>query len=295
MDAANPYASPIPAPSLPDTKLAPAPLLHRRISVDEVLQRSWATFQSQMGPCALVGLVSIAITFGVAMATSMFRVVAQMAQDPIVLGFAFVAEQVVSFLVNTFFALGLVLFSIRLARTGEVQLNDLFGGGPYYLRGLLAGLLFWVMLMGAAVACLGPGAATIMTEEPAIYVPGLIVGGLIFIVVAALISLRFFLINLFIVDRNLGVLEAFQASAQFMAGNKLTAFLGWLVVSILGGVAVACTCMIGSVLVAPFSTLFIATLYLLVTGQPMFTPQLTRPMTSLPTGAEPPPFIGKNP
>lgn len=290
-DMANPYASPVAAPSLTDAKLAAAQLVHRQTTIDEVLQRSWAVFQTQMGPCALVGLVFIAITFGVSMATSMFRVAAQMAQDPVIMVLAFVAEQIVSFLINTFFALGMILVAIRLARTGVVQLNDLFSGGPYYVRGLLAGLLFWTILLGAGVVCVGPGLATILTEEPAIFGPAIAVGAVVWAIFALLISLRFFLINLFIVDRNLGVMDSFQASAQYMAGNKLAAFLGWLVVSILGGVVVLCTCLIGSVLVAPFTSLFIATLYLMVTGQPMYSPPQARPVLSTPPpGAESPPF-----
>jgi hypothetical protein len=53
-----------------------------------------------------------------------------------------------------------------------------------------------------------------------------------------------------------------------MFGNKLTAFVIYLVASIVGGLIVICTCLIGALAVAPFMTLLPAMIYLTATGQP---------------------------
>jgi phage FluMu protein Com len=279
MDPLNPYASSSAVSSFAEAKPASGPLQHRRVSIDEVLNRAWAIFQSQLGPCALFGLVFVAITFGVSMATGSFRVVAQMVNDPVVMAVAVVGQQLVGFFVNTFFQLGLTVFALRLARTGEARLNDLFGGGPYYLRGLLGTFLFQLMMAGVVLVCLGPGLLTILTQEEVIFIPALIVGGVIAVIFVILLALRFYLMIVFIVDQNMRVGEAFRASAMYMAGNKLAAFLGGLILSVLGGVVVICTCFIGTVLVAPFAGLFLATLYLLVTGQPVHVPLTNKPIS----------------
>ena len=275
----NPYASPAATPFPSQTAEFSLNLQHQRVSLDEILNRSWLVFKEQMGQFALFGLVFIAISLGVAMATSMFRVASKAAGDVTVIVIAMVAEQIISFVVNTFFQLGMILFSVRLARSGEARLNDLFAAGPFYLRGLLVTFLLQLMIGGTVLVCMAPGLLAIMSEEPGLYVPLLVVGGLVAMAALVYLTMRFYLANVFVVDRNLGAFDAFAASSSFMVGNKLTAFIGGLVVAIVGGLFTLVTCCIGSVFLVPYTGLFLATLYLLVTGQPVHRPPVLQAPT----------------
>ena len=268
----NPYASPAATPFPSPAAELSLNLQHQRASLEEILNRSWLIFKEQMGQCALFGLVFIAISIGVAMATGVFRVAAQASGDVTVIVIAMVAEQIISFVINTFFQLGMIIFAVRLARSGEARLNDLFAAGPFYLRGLLVTFLLQLMIGGTVLVCLAPGLLAIMSEEPGLYVPLLVVGGLAAMAAVVYLAMRFYLANVFVVDRNLGAVDAFAASSSFMVGNKLTAFIGGLVVAIAGGLFTLVTCCIGSVFLVPYTGLFLATLYLLVTGQSVHRP-----------------------
>jgi phage FluMu protein Com len=269
----NPYASPVPVAYESSTQLpGAAQLAHRSIAVDDVLNRSFAVFKEQMGQCALMGLISVAIGMGIGMATGVFRLAAQASGEIAVIVAAVILEQLVSILVQTFIHLGQLIFSIRLARTGVAQLNDLFSAGPYYLRGLLAAILLPAMVLGVLTLCLTPGLVAILTEDPVIFGSLLAAGAVVGSPLAFYLAMRFYLVNLFIVDRNLGVIEAFRASSTFMKGNKLMTFVAMIVAGVLGSLFTCVTCFVGVILVVPFMGVFAATLYLTATGQPTYDP-----------------------
>lgn len=271
-DPTNPYASPGAVAAFQPAKSASGPLSHRQVSVDEVFNGTWAIFRSQVGQCALFGLVFMAITFGIGMANNLVGAAVQALKEPIITAVTMFAQQLVGFLVNTFFQLGLTLFALRLARTGEARLNDLFSGGPFYLRGLFASLLLQLLMLSIVMIFLGPGLLSIMTQEPAIYVTALVIGGILALVVSVFVALRFYFLIVYIVDQDASIGDAFRASATYMTGNKMTAFLGGLLLSVLGGLVTLCTCLVGTVVVVPFAGLFLAVFYLLATGQSTYVP-----------------------
>ena len=275
----NPYASPAATPFSSQAAELSLNLQHQRVSLDEILNRSWLIFKEQWGS-ALFGLVFIAISMGVGMATGIFRVAAQASGDVTIMVLGIVAQQLISFLVNTFFQLGMILFAVRFAHSGEARLNDLFAAGPFYLGGLLVTFLLQLMIGGTLLVCMAPGLLAIMSEEPGLYVPLLVVGGLVAMAAIIYLTMRFYLASVFVVDRNLGALDAFAASSSFMVGNKLTAFIGGLVVAIVGGLFALVTCCIGSVFLVPYTGLFLATLYLLVTGQSLHKPAVLQAPTA---------------
>ncbi len=271
-DPTNPYASPSAFAAFQPAKATAGQMSQQRVAVDEVFNRTWAIFQTQVGQCALFGLVFMAISFGVGMANNIAGGALQAMNDPVITGVAILGQQLIAFLVNTFFQMGLTIFALRLARTGEARLNDLFSGGPFYLRGLAASLLFQLLLMSIALVFLAPGLLAIITQDPRIFVPALVIGGILALVVVVLVALRFYFLIVFIVDQDASVGEAFRGSATYMAGNKMTAFLGGLLMSVLGGIVTLCTCAVGAILVVPFAGLFMAVFYLLATGQPTYMP-----------------------
>jgi hypothetical protein len=58
-----------------------------------------------------------------------------------------------------------------------------------------------------------------------------------------------------------------------MKGNKLTAFLVYLVVGILGGIAAVCTCYLGLLAVLPYAAILNGVIYVMATGQPVSRPK----------------------
>ena len=86
------------------------------------------------------------------------------------------------------------------------------------------------------------------------------------------VTLKLFLSTMFLVDRNVPVMEAFSLSNRFMTGNKGTVFLSGIVVGLCGMTVVVCTCFLGILVFAPFASLYSAVTYLLITGQPILVP-----------------------
>lgn len=276
-DAANPYASPrLPQPGwFAAAGVGPAELQLTRIQFDEIFSRTWQVFSANLGPCALVGLVMLGILIAYQVVSMVVGFVASASNEPlIVIGFQ-VANQALAFLVQTWFSLGIAYFGIQLVRSSRAQVNDFFAVGPYYLRGLGMTLLIMLLVFGAILLCLLPALVAFLAlggphgfqDNPAPTVVVGIIGGLAAIVVATWITLRAYLGLPFIVDRNLGVMEALSSSDKYMSGNKLTMFVVMLIVGIASALFACLTCYIGIILVYPYGGVLIAVAYLTATGQ----------------------------
>ena len=113
-----------------------------------------------------------------------------------------------------------------------------------------------------------PAAATIFTQEEAIIIPAFVIFGLLAFAVVTYLVLRMALAGVFLVDRDTGIVESFRLSDYFMAGNKLTTFLLIIVTGIISVIAVAVTCCVGIVIVAPFMNgVLTPVIYIRATGQ----------------------------
>ena len=122
-----------------------------RIQFDELLRRTWQIFSANFGPCALVGLVMIAILIGVQIVSMGMGFAAQASGEPvIVIAFQFF-NQAISFLLQTWLSLGIAYFGLKLARTGRAEISDFFAVGPFYLRGLGMTLLIALIVVGVVL------------------------------------------------------------------------------------------------------------------------------------------------
>lgn len=246
-----------------------------RIQFDELLSGTWRTFSSNFGPCALVGLVIIAILIGVQIVMMGMGFAAQASREPaIVIGFQFM-NQVLSFFIQTWLSLGIAFFGIKLCRTGRAEISDFFAVGPYFLRGLGMTLLIALIVSGVVLICLLPALGVLLAQggpsgvedNPAPIIAAGIVGVLAAIVLAAWLTLRFYLGFPFILDRNMGVFEALRNSDTYMSGNKLVMFGVGIVVGFASVLFACVTCYIGIIFVYPFGGILTAMAYLTATGQ----------------------------
>lgn len=272
----NPYSAPetIAQPFAPEPSLEG--LQHTTIGFDDVLRRSFELTKSQLGPVALCGLVSLGIYVGVSMVSGVIGVslegAGQVLGQPALQILGQVVQQGIGFLVNTFFELALINVGLRLARTGTVEISDLFNVSHLYGRGLAINFLRAVLMFAVVLVFVAPAAASLFLEEVTMIVVAFVVAMIPAMIMATYVYYRLYLVLFFLVDRNLGVIECLRASDHFMTSNKMTTFLVVLVVGLLSGAVVLFTLCVGMVVVWPFGGILSATIYLLATGQPVHRP-----------------------
>jgi hypothetical protein len=174
-------------------------------------------------------------------------------------------------IVQSFFQVGAVRISLGVARGRQPQFGELFGGGDRFVPVLLALFLLF----------LGVGFGMVL-----LIVPGVI------------LALGLMLTNYFIIDQEMGPIDALQASWRATDGQKLKllafAFVAFFIV--LGGAVLCCLPMLGAI---PLAQLALTIIYLRITGRGGAAPGgqggYTPPPAAGPGGYGPPPGGGYNP
>jgi len=238
---ANPYQSPgayaagVPASFGPSAVIQPT-----QINMSDIFGRTWTIFTRQwllaLGMTLLVGAFSsIAMMAAFVLGGLM---VAGLGEPGAVL---FVLAMIAAVLALVWLSIGLAIFALKLVRGQPAGVADLFAGGPYLLRVVVAGLLISLIVMAGTFLCVIPG-----------------------IIFSLMYSQCIFLI----VERNVGVMESLTLSTQLTRGNKLTLFGIWLVVWLVSLVLNMVSCGLAGFFVAPYSLILAAVTYLAMTGQP---------------------------
>jgi uncharacterized membrane protein len=150
-------------------------------------------------------------------------------------------------------------------RGEEPRYGLIFAGGPFLLSVILCVVLMGLLILGpagiAAGVCLLAGVSpwiALACFVALLFVPGTV--PFMFMILQA---------PLLIIDRNMGVIDALSASRRVMAGNKLTLFLIYLVVTVVAFFVGILTCFTGFIV---YQYIYAPILYLVVyfgvTGQP---------------------------
>jgi hypothetical protein len=175
------------------------------------------------------------------------------------------------FLFTTWISIGLVIAVLKIARGQHASVGDLFGGGPYFLRVLLAQLLLMLLCFTLLFLC----GVVVGILSLAVAQKNLGPGSILFIAVTQLVALvpmivlqlMFAFYQFLIVDRNAGILESLRYSVWLTSGNKRTMFVCFLAVGLVivglvgtGAVLMTLTAAVGGPLVA------IAAVFLMATG-----------------------------
>lgn len=289
-EAANPYASPpLDEAIFGGTASGRGPLQATRIQFEELFRRTWQIFSPNFGPCALVGLVMIGLLLGFQVVSMALGFAAQASGEPVmVVTFQFL-NQVFSFLLQTWFNMGIAYVGIQLVRTGRVQVSDFFAIGPYYWRGLGMMFLIGLIAFGVVAICLLPALGVLLGQggpdgiqgNPVPMIIAAVFGVLTAVVAVTWVMLRAYLGYPFILDRNMGVFEALRHSDMYMSGNKLVMFAVLLIVGLASGLFTCATCYVGIIFVYPYGGVLTAVAYLTATGQ-----FRTSPKGGFPTGLE---------
>ncbi|MCP4189712.1 MAG: hypothetical protein GY768_03700 [Planctomycetaceae bacterium] len=146
-------------------------------------------------------------------------------------------------LVHVFFQLGFITLSLKIVRGQTPQIGDLFSNFPRLGTGFLAVLILIVpFIIGFAL----------------LIVPGVILG------------LACFLVNWFIVDRNLSAIEAIKASFVATRGARWDIFIFGLLAILLVIIALI-PCGLGLLILIPTLSIAAAHIYLALTADNLTT------------------------
>ncbi len=267
---ANPYASPhIQTPETTETaRSTPTIIAPTIIDIGDVFSRSWQLFKDQMGLCISALLVYMAVQMGISFVNGIIGQLAAMTQGwaaAVVIQFIL---QVGIWLLNIWFSAGLALFALNVAR-GPGDLSDVFRGGPFFGRLVLANILVSLIVLGIMLVCCGLPAiiGAVVGQGMNGAVVGSVVGIAIAVVPLIVVSLVVSQFQYLIIDQNVDAAESLRVSYEVTNGNKLLLlilyFLSGLIV-----VAGALACLIGLLFAVPFVWLIFAVAYLTMTGQP---------------------------
>jgi hypothetical protein len=268
----NPYTAPREVASPPDFGVgAPGEmeLTATRVTMVEILSRTWQRFTENLVPCILFGLIAI----GVQMLAQVVNIPLQVLQaafgeEPAVVIGSVVAQQVWGIVVQAIAMCIAILFTMKFLRRHPEPLKGIFNVGPFFARLFLTQIIIMLMVLGVAAVCALPfGIASLAKQD----VPVLVATGVIGVVTAIpfvlYLYMRLSLAQFLIVDRRQGIMEALTNSGIFMKGNVLTLLTTTIVVGILQFVFIIATCCIGSIFAIPFFMLTAAVIYASVTGQ----------------------------
>lgn len=170
------------------------------------VKRGFDLTKRQFGIILIVGLVYFAIHIGFSMVSSLVQVAVSevansggMAEDaaPVAVGIMMTFNLVYQ-LVSLYLGLGLARVGLNLASGHDVSVGQLFGEAGKLLRAIGATIIFWVMIVFGFLLLIFPG----------IY-----------------LALKYGQFLNAIVDKNLGVFEAFSYSASITTNNKLQIFV----------------------------------------------------------------------
>ena len=239
-DSGNPYQSP--SPFMPQSSDQPrAPITPQILDLNDVFSRTWNIFKVQWGNCVaawfLVFVISMVLGYGLVFGGLYF---ANVAFGPRHANIGQFAGQLIGQLISTWLGIGMAVYFLKIARGQIADYSDLFSGGPYFIRILLASLLFFLIFYGGLILCVVPG------------------------VIFALMFSQFYYL---VLDREMPIIEAFSLSKELTNGNKLTIFLIWLAMMGICLVA-AIPCGLGLLAAGPFFTILFPVIYFTITGQP---------------------------
>lgn len=236
-DPSNPYAAPQSAwnePALSAGAVLPE-IIHGSDPIDAggCVKRGFELAKRNAGNVAIVFLVYFALSFAVGMVQGVVDAftgfgrgqidfsTGQMITDshgeknwPV-----FIMSRVITQIFTVFLALGLGRIGLNLVSGKEVSVGMLFGQGDKLVRAVLASLLFGIMV---GIGCL-------LLIVPGIY-----------------IALRYGQYMMAIVDRDMGIMDAFSYSSSITTNNRVNLFVFWLLVMLIcfAGILACCVGML---------------------------------------------------
>lgn len=286
-DSMNPYQSPAGLGPEPHSFAPPGEIRPTRIEFGETFSRTWSVFSDRWLEGVGAAFIYFLILFAMSIAMQVVNSAVVAAIPDRAVAFALVLlSQFVFQVFALWLMLGVQLFTLGIVRGEEARFGLLFAGGRFLLTALLCYILVQIIVAGPAALVVAACYLTGMRLEPAILcgLPLLIIPGWIF-------AMMFLQSQIFIIDRNVGAIEALSLSRDVMVGNKAMAFVILLVAVILACIFTFITCFLGILVAGPYVIILSIVIYLGVTGQPTMVDHYTMPQQQPGTPPGNSPFV----
>ena len=230
----NPYAAPRSEPDTWSTRLSEIQL--GQLAAGTAVQISWELFTANLPALMVANGVALFLIVGSA-------VVAESTTDMGNPALTLIAH-ICSYCVQWFLGIGLTALNLRVARGQPADVGMIFSGGACFLRVAIATLIYSVVVT---------------------------LGMILFIVPGIYLASRLWAYQCFIVDRDCGVMESLNLSAEFMEGNKMQAVVMMFYV-VLIAIAGALAFCVGIFFAIPVITMLWVVAYLMITRQAIQRP-----------------------
>ncbi len=205
----NPYAPPS---TVEVRNVTTGEVGNHPLDVMEAFSVGWGRAKTHLGPLVLFGLLMYGITFVVAIPFQVaVMLVAEQSGEasPAYLLLAAVS-QIVQSLLSVYLGLGAMRYALNHIRRNNPLVSDLFSGGPMFLNGVGASVLYLLIVIAGFVCLIIPG----------IY-----------------LAIRLSPYQALVADRNLSPVDALKTSWEVTRGNVLNLIGFWLmsIVIVLAG------------------------------------------------------------
>lgn len=241
-----------------------------RIDIGDVLSRSWEIYKDQLWMCIGVVVLGLVINYAAQIVGQIVLVAMQAARLPFSL---LMAANILLSLLQMVFQLwiniGQAVCLLKIARGQPGAINDLFQGGPYLLREILASLLFAVGLLAVLAVCAIPAVIVYFATNEPLY--GFVAFGAIVVFPFYYLMLTFMQYFYLIIDHNLGAIDSLIGSREITSGNKLSIFAVQMIAFLLYLAGVAACC-VGAIFTLPFAFLSMTVTYLAMSGGQIAAP-----------------------
>ncbi len=244
-----PPSSVDPAPSLQSPGQPAGAIIPSTLDLGEVFGRTWTILKPNRWNCLGVVVLVWLMSFGVG----------------VVSGFIPIVGLLILWVFQIWIGIGLALYFLKTARGRKVEFGEIFAGGPYLLKILVASILLGLIVFGITIVCAFPLflIGMLISWEASMILGN--VGVIVAMVYVMLIVSQYYYL---ILDRDVDVIESFTMSRDLMKGNKLTLFIIGLLFVLIMLVAMI-PFGLGLLVAVPFFALMYPVIYLTITGQPM--------------------------
>lgn len=249
--AARPYAflGSDPASAAPTGGVGAGQIMPTPILVGDVCARSWGLFLDNLG-----GVIAASLTVYLlnavcgALVNSLHHGAVASNDNAVAASLIGLITYVTSTAFSIWLTAGLIMYLLRIARGETAHFGQLFEAGPLLVPAAAVSILYSLIVTVGLIACV---------------VPGVILG------------LMYWMALPLLIDKRLGVVEAFRVSQQVTMGNKWALAGIWLI-SVGLAIAGFAACGVGAIFTLPFVALLQVVTYLAMTGQPIALPRTAR-------------------
>ena len=236
-DVPNPFSAP--AAGIPHAKKTAATGEPTAVDAGSVIEVAWDTWKQNLGILVGMTLIVFAINFVIGFGQQiLIAILAQANSIEVAIGVSYVISFFAQ-MIQIFLGIGQTQIILKLLRGQNVELGELFGGGPLFLRTLGASIVAGLAVVLGFVALIIPG---------------------------ILLMLFFWPFYHFIVDNKAKAMESFSMAlpvAKLNIGTTLVLVLASMGIMIVGVLALC----VGVFFAQPLVTTMWGAAYLMMSGQ----------------------------